>query len=298
MGDPAQVLIWGAGEYLVNRAARVTALEQDGVMKVLALIARDYLAADAAQLRYPHAAPHDLSSMEFDYILVMSRRYFGEITEELQALGVSRSKIVGGWVVCTAGFSFERRERLAAARLSCVADDSWCARFFDGFDVRYSSPFADVFIDNDNFLLLLEDVAGHCACRIEPVRQRWSRTFERVLDCKLGDVSLTLCGDTDVECAIGTWEAKSTELDRSHIYTKMSTLRSECEAAFNRIVPADRGICLVNHDASAPCSRKIDVPLSCLSFTIASEMAIQSDRRLVTGLVDAMCAVYANVEGR
>ena len=47
-----------------------------------------------------------LKDEHFDYVLVMSRRYFGEIVEEIEGLGIERKKIIPGRIMDISHFQW------------------------------------------------------------------------------------------------------------------------------------------------------------------------------------------------
>jgi len=55
---------------------------------------------------YPFIKPEQLKNCEYEYVVVPSSKYYSEICEHLQALGVDKSQIVKGWYKNTAEFSY------------------------------------------------------------------------------------------------------------------------------------------------------------------------------------------------
>lgn len=101
-------LIWGLGESYQKLYNLIKYEELKGNISIEAVVSKDNLFS--VQDGYEVIDPTEILSRDFDYIIVVSSRYYREITadaEKIAGKGIKR-KIINGEVLYIPGFDFEK----------------------------------------------------------------------------------------------------------------------------------------------------------------------------------------------
>lgn len=107
--------------------------------------------------------PTEILSRDFDYIIVVSSRYYREIAadaEKIAGKGIKR-KVINGEVLYIPGFDFEKYISLRENPISIISNDCFGGILYHYLNLEFSSPFINCAIAPDDFLLLANSLEGY-----------------------------------------------------------------------------------------------------------------------------------------
>lgn len=154
-------LIWGLGESYQKLYNLIKYEELKGNISIEAVVSKDKLFS--VQDGYEVIDPTEILSRDFDYIIVVSSRYYREITadaEKIAGKGIKR-KVINGEVLYIPGFDFEKYIRLRENPISIIANDCFGGILYHYLNLEFSSPFINCAIAPDDFLLLANSLEGY-----------------------------------------------------------------------------------------------------------------------------------------
>ena len=107
---------------------------------------------------YPAISPQEINQYKYDFIIVTSSKYFGEILGQAKAMGISHECLVPGRVFQIPCFDFESYASLKRNPISIISDDCWGGRVYHYLGLRLDSPFVNCYIYNNDFVKMIDDL--------------------------------------------------------------------------------------------------------------------------------------------
>lgn len=106
---------------------------------------------------YPLICKEELSDIIFDYIIVASTIYYGEIIKEAIELGVARERIINGQIFRMALFDFDRYANLIEQPVTILSDDCWGGILYHRLLLPFTSPCINNIMKPDSFLKFVRE---------------------------------------------------------------------------------------------------------------------------------------------
>lgn len=120
-----KLLLWGIGNIYNASINLINHFESIGDFEVVALTAKEI----PAQIKYIDGYPvidvREISHLDYDYIMVMSREYYWEIFHEIAAKGIPSSKIISCKILEIPNLDMKDYFYLKESRLSIISNNCW-----------------------------------------------------------------------------------------------------------------------------------------------------------------------------
>ncbi|MCI8377473.1 MAG: DUF1919 domain-containing protein [Lachnospiraceae bacterium] len=140
MNKNRKCIIWGNGIDYHN----VFNLLEYEVMKqninIVGIVSRKKDRAGVSLDGFPYIEREELRELEFDYIIVTSRRKYAEIRMEIIDLGISGKKIVNSEVLFIPCFDFNRYFNLIENPITVFSDDCWGGMLLHSLHLEFCTP--------------------------------------------------------------------------------------------------------------------------------------------------------------
>lgn len=168
----------------------------------------------------------EIHNFEFDYIIICSKLYFHEISDEVRALGIDRTKVLNGNVFSYALFDFNRYISLIENPVTIISDDCWGGEVYHTFALPFSSPTINIYWRTEEYVKFISDLPYY-------LRQPLQCGGESDLEAGvhpiglLGErgggkqVSMELLHSISFEEAKQQWERRQKRINFDNIFVKM-----------------------------------------------------------------------------
>lgn len=177
-------LIWGTGGDYQKLYNLIKFEELKGNISIEAIVSKDFFC--------PRYDGYDVISLtevpqkKFDYIIVASSKYYNEIVADAEKLlGNIREKIVDGRVMNIPGFDFGEYIKLRENPVSIIASDCLGGIIYHYLDLKFSSPFINCLIQDNDFLLLVNNLEEYMK---QPLLPEYGREGD-IYQCPIGTLT-------------------------------------------------------------------------------------------------------------
>ena len=257
-----RVILWGIGEVynsMVNLLRFYADLKQIEIVGITAKVLPDYRYLDGYKLLHIK----EVKTVEYDYILVLSDRYFKEIVgTATEIANVPFSKIIPYRILKIPYFNFEKYDSIRKQNISIVSNNCWGGVICHTLGIECLSPFKNVSFSANDYLKVISDLKYYLS--IEPVwngkREMDSNQNKEVPMLQLGDVFIKCNHDFDAETAIKNWKRRRDKFNWDNILVEMYTEDSEVEREFIRAsAQYTKKVCFVPYESKEKYS--VSLPL-------------------------------------
>lgn len=168
--------------------------------------------------------------VEFDYIIVCSNLYFGEICDEICALGIDRNRILDGNVFSYALFDFNKYIKLIENPITIISDDCWGGEVYHTLALPFHSPTININWQTGEYVKFITDL---------PYYLRQPLQCGREGDLEAGIYPIGLLGEGDKQVSMELihnhsfgeakqqWERRQKRVNFNNIFVKLGMNRKD-----------------------------------------------------------------------
>ena len=200
--------------------------------------------------------PDYIQTISFDYLYVVSRAYFSDITDDLIAKwGVARSRILSFFLFTMPGMTLNLYEKLSAKRWSILCNNCFGGLLSHQFGLEHRSPLKNLFIMDSDLIKLAESI--ECYLAQEPVFDHWEQA-KTVYDesrypvLRLDDILLYCNHDTDPDVALAKYARGAAKIDPEALMVIMITSSAKVEHEFQKRSFGCPKLCISSAESHSP----------------------------------------------
>lgn len=259
MMDAVRIAVWGIGAIYREHINTLLAMRALGQIELVAAV--DSTPPPVSSLDgIPVLAPDGLASVDFDFLLLMSKNNSEELLESADNLGIPREKVRTYRLLSVPGMDFRSYKRLCESKLSIVSNNCWGDTISRTLQIDCHSPFKSCAFSEEGYLKLLDHLEDYLAIDdLACVDTRIDAQGNRYFSCLLGDVELRLLHEGDFETALGNWKAGRTEFNLDAAFVEFYTVNPNAERAFEALEHYSRRVCFVPYETQLPHSIQLPV---------------------------------------
>jgi uncharacterized protein (DUF1919 family) len=241
-----RVLLWGLGvDY--NRARNIIRLyEYTGQLEVVGITARDlpsYKKFDGYEL----VEREDICNVEYDYIIVLSNKYFNDIViNAMDSYHISRNKFINGEVLFIPNLNFDKYIRLIESNISIISNNCWGGILCNTLSIECRSPFKNLFVTDDDYLKLISDLQHYLNSDLVfyefNIDVHSNQTYPVFL---LDDICIHCNHASSIESAISDWNRRKKLVNWNNLFVEMYTVQKNIAERFDNIDEYDKIVCFV-----------------------------------------------------
>jgi uncharacterized protein (DUF1919 family) len=144
-------IVWGIGnDYMYMRNQFLYEIEK-GNIEIVALVARCEDIVERSLDGVEVITKDDISSIEFDYLIITSSKYYKEIYLEALKIGVDAKRIINGVVLRIPLFDFKRYFELIENNITILSDNCWGGNVYHYFNMQFYSPLVNILWQQDEY---------------------------------------------------------------------------------------------------------------------------------------------------
>lgn len=244
-----QIILWGIGVHY-NRMKRVIDYyEMTKQFRVVALTDREKF--PFSQLDgYKIIEKNELQYIDFDYLIVLSDKYFDDIVLEAErTLKIERSKILRKDVLLVPNLNFNDYIMLKESDISIISNNCWGGTTYKTLGLQCRSPFKNLFVLDNDYIKLLSNLEYYLG--LIPQFDHFS------VDChsnikypvlKLDDISIHCNHTADPKEAISNWNRRNELVNFENLFVEMYTENVDIAEQFETLEKYEKRICFVPYD--------------------------------------------------
>lgn len=217
------IILWGIGAIYNSYINTIKYLEFKQEINIIGVTARGYSFIDDID-GYPNIKKTEIIKIDFDYIIIMSKKGEVEIISEALELGITRDKILPYKILDLPCFDFSEYIKLKNSRVSIISDNCWGGVAYSTLGLECLSPFKNLFIKEREYLRLLRNIRYYLSCPLELSRFAIDINSKNQYPVMhLEDVEVHCCHETDPEKAKEKWDRRLKKINWDNLFIAMYT---------------------------------------------------------------------------
>lgn len=171
--------------------------------------------------------------MEFDLLIIASRKFFKEIQREVISLGVNPEKIVNIKIFSLPNFDINKYLDIKKSKLSIFSNNCWAGFTYNQLGLESYSPFINMFETETDYLKILSDPQTYLSYELEFDRYLYSELAKTEYPvCYLNDVRLHFNHYASLEEAVEKWNRRKKKINWSNLFIMMYTENADIADQF------------------------------------------------------------------
>lgn len=250
-------LIWGIGKGYNNNYNKIQLEILKKNIEIVAFVSRDIVSSKLDG--YDVVDKEEISSLQFDYIIVMSTSFFKEIRRDAEKMGIESSKVIGIDVFDVPCFDFRRYVSLLENPITLISDDCWGGYLYHYLHLKFSSPFINISWKKNDFLKILNHFQYYMDM---PLIMKRDSCFD---ECKW-PIGLIGKGDMEIEVhfihainfsqAKEEWDRRKERINENNILVKMTIGEPQEEYFLGEYekIPFKNKYCFCSFESTVQCA--------------------------------------------
>ena len=235
-------IIWGYGKDYETYINAVRLQEIYGNIKVIGITAFQGLEIKRLD-GYRFIYKEELTTTNFDYLIVASVSKFLEIRKQVIELGIDEGKILAIKIFALPDLDLEKYISIKNSKISIFANCCWGGLTYNKLGMEFYSPFINMFESCDEYLQFLEKPREYMEAPVEFVK--YAPTLNRVYPvCNLNGMYLHFNHYNSYIQALELWNKRKERINWDNLFIMMQT-EDKREADKFLSLPYERKICFV-----------------------------------------------------
>ncbi len=244
-----RILLWGMGNVYNQYVLQLQIWEQKRAISIVGITARDipsYSKLDGwSILNYK-----DITNIEFDYILVMSKERFQEILEDIISCGIDRKKVLKCSILDIPYFSWVDYFNLYENNLSIISSSCVGGMMYRTLGMECLSPFKNLFVDSKQLCKTYRSIPDILRKPVEYVGYGNNNGVKYPMG-KIEELIIHFNHDTSFEIAKENWERRVKKVNYNNMFLQIYADDAETVDIFIDLTRQGvQGSCFVSRELS------------------------------------------------
>lgn len=186
----------------------------------------------------------NIKNIEFDYVVVMSSKYFFEIKEILNSMNIEDDRILSLKFIFIPHLNLENYIFLKKSNISIISNNCWGGIVYKTLGFECRSPFKNLFLEDIDYLKLLRNFSYYM--RLEPVFKRNEKDFHSGIMypvLELGDIEIHCNHAQNEKEAINDWKRRREKINYNSLCVEMYATKRESVKQFCELKQYSNKIC-------------------------------------------------------
>lgn len=148
-------ILWGLGQDYEELSSRVQLEVLKENISIVAIICKNRITDNYDG--YKVITSEMLSEYEYDYIIIMSTKYFVEIKQEIIDKGIDENRVINGRAFRISNFDFGRYIALIENPITILTEDCMGGYLYNYLGLRCSSPTINTLFDVESYAIFVSN---------------------------------------------------------------------------------------------------------------------------------------------
>lgn len=218
-----RIIIWGLGTLYNRHLNFLKYAELNGEITVVAVTALEVPNINYLD-EWRVIESDSLCKESFDYIVVMSGRYFDEIASRAVSLGIDREKIVPCRVMDIPYFNWTDYIHILESHVSIACNNCWGGILYHTLGLECLSPFKNLALSAKDLLHMLPNIKHYLTVTPQLVEWRIDRHSNQSYPVMaIDDIMIHFNHDSTVEEALEKWTRRCKKFNYDNIFVCIYT---------------------------------------------------------------------------
>lgn len=240
---PYRIIVWGLGTVYNRHINSLKYAEQNGEITVVAVTAME-----VPKIQFLDAwrviNSDSLSEESFDYIIVMSESFFGEIVRHIVSMGIKREKIIPCRVMDIPYFNWHDYIHILESRVSIACNNCWGGILYHTLGLECLSPFKNLALSPTDLMHMLPNLKHYLT--ETPKLEGWrtdphSNQLYPVMS--IDDVKIHFNHDSTVDEALEKWTRRCKKFNYDNVFVCIYTEEDDIVEMFLRLNEYPNKVC-------------------------------------------------------
>ena len=242
-----RLVLWGMGKEYNRRVNLLKMYEKSADITIAGIVAKDApncLSVDGWNL----LKKEELLQSNFDYIIIQSDKYFGEISKEIVELGISQKKVINAKVLDIPYFDWQKYIEIKEKRLTIITNNCMGGMLYNTLGLECISPFKNLWVDPLVLCQKFKDIKGwiHKA----PQFKEWQVDIHNGKSYPVGcidDMVIHFNHDYLWEEAVAKWNRRKEKINLDALFLMIYAENQETIELFSELANSGiKGVCFVS----------------------------------------------------
>lgn len=238
-----RIIVWGLGTLYNRHVNLLKYAEQNGEITVVAVTA-----LEVPEIKFLDEwrviKSDDLCMEKFDYIVVMSEGYFGEIVRHIVNLGVHREKIIPCRVMDIPYFNWSDYIHILESHVSIACNNCWGGILYHTLGLECLSPFKNLALSPKDLLHMLPNMKQYLTMTPQLVDWRTDSHSNQLYPVMaIDDVKIHFNHDSTVEGALEKWTRRCKKFNYDNVFVCIYTEEDDVVEIFLELSGYPNKIC-------------------------------------------------------
>lgn len=252
-----KIIVWGLGKEFhqsINILKYYTMLRQ---IEIVALTATSVPNVNMID-EYKVIKTEDIKNTEFDFVLIMSEKYFRNISQNLNSMGIDNAKILRGKILNIPNMDFKEYVKLKQSKLTIVSNTCWGGMLYATLGMECLSPFKNLYFYDTDYIKVLNNFKEYMD--IEPQFQKFGSIGGRNYPIlRIKDIDIHCNHDVDPDEAIEKWNRRRKKINYNNMLVEMSTSDRKIAEKFCDLKNYNKKVCLVPFEMNCKYAVKLEM---------------------------------------
>lgn len=245
-----KIVVWGIGTIYNKHVNLLKYYESKREIEVIALTS-----SNPPKVRsidgYKVIDSKEITSLVFDFILIMNDASAMEIREVITCMGVDAGKLLHYKIMEIPNLIFDEYVKLKRSRISIISNNCWGGIVYNTLGMECLSPFKNLFLDDESYLRMLGNLDYYLGCEPDDGGLATDIHSGKVYPVlKLDDV-LVHCNHDDIyETAVENWKRRIKKINKDNLFIEMYTDSRLNAKRFCQIKNYSNKVCFVSFQSN------------------------------------------------
>lgn len=218
-----RIIIWGLGKFYNRHLNLLKYAEQNGEIIVVAVTALEVPKIKFLD-EWRVIESDSLYKEKFDYIVIMSEQYFGEIARHAVSLGIDREKIVPCRVMDIPYFNWTDYIHILESHVSIACNNCWGGILYHTLGLECLSPFKNLALSAKDLLHMLPNIKQYLAVTPQLVDWRTDPHSNQLYPVMaIDDIKIHFNHDSTVGGALEKWTRRCKKFNYDNVFVCIYT---------------------------------------------------------------------------
>lgn len=169
-----------------------------------------------------------LQFLDCDYIIDMNQNAREKIIRIIELLRIPFEKIIPARIFGQPFFDLERWLQVRARKVSIISSHCWGGYVYNSLGLKFQSPFINMYLDNQDFFKILEDLHGYMQHPLQFDREEYEDNLKRNYPVvRLDDAIIHFNHYLNYDEAVTIWERRKDRINYSNLFIEMTAKTME-----------------------------------------------------------------------
>ncbi|HKM35338.1 MAG TPA: DUF1919 domain-containing protein [Lachnospiraceae bacterium] len=212
------VLLWGMSELYDKYRNQFIKEELKNNINIIGVMLTEDCIYERID-KYPVYNIEQLSTAQVDYIITFAPdEIYSDMRKIIRLLKWDDDRLINGNVFFLPQFDFSLYLRVKESKVSIITNQCWGGYTYHSLDMKFYSPFINLFMNNEDYLKLMNDFNWYMEQPLVYLKELYEINLKRNYPvAQLGDITLHMNHYLNFEEALTAWNKRKNRINYNNL---------------------------------------------------------------------------------